>query len=651
MKIISKIIIVCAISISLSVSALAASKLPVVEIFGKNYYVYVVKKGDSLFGISRDYGWNYEQLSQLNPQAVSPLQKGMKIYYPTEENNSAAVKKNSSVLSGDEAVRPLCHVVKRGETVYAISRMYGIPVDLIFELNPGSKKGINEGQTLRLSGQNPTETQDNAAYYTIRKGDTLYGVAKAHLTSVAAIMKSNPGVSEKNFKAGDTIKLPKRGTGIKRVTRKVEEEKLTSFSTYKVDKKDTWDTIAEKTGVDKADIINANGGGTDKPKKKSFISIPNIETTTIEKTIVAEDPRELTDEGLAEIYDSIHGIADTNNAREFKVALLLSEPASRKDLEFTRGFLTGVDKMKHLPTKLNVTVIDGNRNSTDVLTELSDVDPDLLFLTTEKGIPAYLSEYAEVSQTPIVNTFDVKNDLYTRNPYIIQLLTPSNYFNEEIAAKVRKDYGDYTLLLAGNADEGDHIAEAVREAWSGSVVKTVSIDDLSRYPFRDNERYLIYGYPTKKDDVSVLMDAIKDAKNLSPLTEIAVLGRPSWIVYDESELEDKFHAANVLIPSRFYYDKDSNGVRVFENYYRSLFDRAPAKSFPVYACVGYDASLYFISGLNDVEFDINALGASRSGAQSDFELYRPGNWTGMLNPVVYLVRFTPYNTIEKISVK
>ena len=634
--------------ISLSVSALASPKLPVVEILGKNYYVYVIKKGDSLFGISREYGWNYDQLQQLNPKAVSPLEKGMKIYYPANDTPQPEAAVASSV---DEVAQPLSHIVKRGETVYAISRMYGIPVDKIYELNPGSKNGIREGATLLLAEESRKDPQDNAEYYTIKKGDTLYGVAKDHYTTVAAIMKMNPGVSEKNFKADEVIRLPKRGTGVKSVTRKVEEERLTSFSTYKVEKKDTWDTIAEKTGVDKSDLIEANGGRVDKPKNKSLITIPNIETSTVEKTVVEEDPRELTNEGIAEIYDSVHGIADTNNAREFKVALLLSEPASRKDLEFTRGFLTGVDRLKRLSTKLNVVVIDGNRNSTEVLNELSDVDPDLLFLTTEKGIPAYLSEYAEVSQTPMVNTFDVKNELYTRNPYIIQLLTPSNYFNDEIAAKIKMDYDDYTLLYAGTADEGDQLASAIKDALPTSKVKSVSVESLSQYPFRDDEKYLIYGYPTKKDDVAALLDAVKEAKSLSPLTEIAVIGRPSWIVYDENAMEERFHSANVLIPSRFYYDKNSIEARKFENSYKSLFDRTPAKSFPVYACVGYDASLYFIEGLAEAEFDINALNSSKSGVQSDFELYRPGNWTGMLNPIVYLVRFTPYNTIEKIEVK
>ena len=120
MKIISKFLMICALMIS-SVSANAAPSLPVVEILGKNYYVYEIKKGDSLFGISRAYGWDYDQLQQLNPKAVSPLQKGMKVYYPAEEDAAKTQKVSNKKMQED--CHKLTHIVKRGETVYAISRM------------------------------------------------------------------------------------------------------------------------------------------------------------------------------------------------------------------------------------------------------------------------------------------------------------------------------------------------------------------------------------------------------------------------------------------------------------------------------------------------------------------------------------------------
>ncbi|KAL8850882.1 MAG: hypothetical protein Q9221_004195 [Calogaya cf. arnoldii] len=44
--------------------------------------------------------------------------------------------------------------------------------------------------------------------YTIKKGDTLFEIAKAHNTSVAAIEKLNPGLNPKTLQIGQVIQLP-----------------------------------------------------------------------------------------------------------------------------------------------------------------------------------------------------------------------------------------------------------------------------------------------------------------------------------------------------------------------------------------------------------------------------------------------------------
>ncbi len=636
------------VTLSVSFGALfAAPKLPVVEILGKNYYVYEIKKGDSLFGISREYDWDYTELQKLNPNAIAPLQKGMKIYYPVTENDDHVY--TPVVVPEETELTPVKHVVRRGETVYGISRMYKIPIETIYALNPSSREGIKENEILKLQTEVKEENDSNTPeYYTIKSGDTLYRLAKTYNTSVAAILKKNPGISEKNFRAGETIRLPERGTGIRKTIKTVEEERLASFSTYKVEKKDTWESIAEKTGVDKEELKEANKEFGDKPKNKALVSIPNIDTISVERVVIEEDPRELTAEGIAEIYEDVHGLSDSIQNGSVKVALVLSEPTSRKDLEFSRGFLAGIDRIKRGKIKIELSIIDGNRPSSEVLENLSEFEPDILFLTTEKGIPTYLSEYAEISQTPMVNTFDVKNELYTRNPYVIQLLTPSNYFNDEIASRVKSDYSDYTLVFVGEEESGDQLAAALKDDWNKVI--SLSIEDLSSFRMSESGKYLFYGNPSKKDQIESLLSGIIELRNTNPLSEIIVLGRPSWIVFDDT-MEEQFHKCNVLLPSRFYYDKDSTEGRRFASAYTSLFDRTPAKSYPMYAGVGYDAAHYFIEGLAKSGRDMNMMGASRSGAQSDFDLYRPGNWTGFMNPTVFLVRFTPFNTIEKIVVK
>lgn len=630
-----------------TIIAEAAPKLSTVEIIGEKYYVYETKKGDSMFGISRRFGWDDGVLQKLNPSAISPLSKGMKIYYPVKDNPSVTTVPAEGI--GSLEMTPLKHLVKRGETVYQISRIYNIPIDRIYKLNPSARDGIKEGELLTLNESEGEPLPDKPVYYTVKKGDTLFGLARARNTTVAAIMKQNPGISASNFKVGDVIKLPAEGTGVKMVTEKVESKNIDSFSTYKAEKNDTWSTISDKTGTDEADLRAANQG-INIPKKNAIIAVPEVHIDTLEREVPEEDPRESTSEGIVEIYEDVHNIVDSEMQRGVKIALLLTEPSARRDLEFTRGFLTGVDKLKHSNGKISVKVMDATRNSSDLLTDLESFFPNLFFTLTEKSLPSFLAEYSEISQTPMVNVFDVKDETYTKNPYVVQLLTPSAYFNEEVAGYIYDRYGEYQLIFIGDEDS-DQLGASLSGMWDKNKVSTLTREGLLNKDFGDGTvKYILYGNVTSKGDISSMLETIAEVKQKYPLADINVLGRPNWIVHD-SALEEEFHAADVLIPSRFYFDKSEAGAKTFISMYKSLYGHGPIKSFPLYAAVGYDCALYFIEEMLENGNDINAFGHSSASVQSDIQLNRLSNWSGMINPCVYLVRYTPYDSIDKIVVR
>ena len=132
----------------MAIAMTGAEKLPVVEVLGRQYYVYEIKKGDSLFGVARKFGWDDKEIARLNPTATSPMQKGAKIYYPVEEKGKVANPVKTTPENLQQS--PLKHTVQRGETVYSISKMYGIPVTTIYNLNPSSKQGIKAGEELTL---------------------------------------------------------------------------------------------------------------------------------------------------------------------------------------------------------------------------------------------------------------------------------------------------------------------------------------------------------------------------------------------------------------------------------------------------------------------------------------------------------------------
>ncbi len=107
----------------------------------------------------------------------------------------------------------------------------------------------------------------------------------------------------------------------------------------------------------------------------------------------------------------------------------------------------------------------------------------------------------------------------------------------------------------------------------------------------------------------------------------------------------------MLIPSRFYMDKDDLPVEEFNAYYNDIFDRQLMKSFPSYGAVGYDTAKYFLTGLSQTRGDFNSLPEGKNLLQSYYTLKRPSNWSGLVNSGVFILRHRPFGDVEKIIVK
>ena len=85
------------------------------------------------------------------------------------------------------------HVVKHGETLYSISRLYNLTVDELCNLNNISKETLLEKeQSLRVVNFSKSATNfSNASYHIVKKEDTLYNIAKRYGLSVPKLKELN----------------------------------------------------------------------------------------------------------------------------------------------------------------------------------------------------------------------------------------------------------------------------------------------------------------------------------------------------------------------------------------------------------------------------------------------------------------------------
>lgn len=155
---------------------------------GSDYYV--VKKGDSLWSIARTYGLTVEKLKSLNNLSSNTLNIG-----------DVLLIKSDSTNSNDEVDGYEYYTVVKGDSLYSIARKYNLTVDELKSMNNLSSNTLSIGQKLIIG----KTTYSNV--YIVKKGDTLYSIARNYNTTVDEIKKAN-NLSSNSLSIGQELVIP-----------------------------------------------------------------------------------------------------------------------------------------------------------------------------------------------------------------------------------------------------------------------------------------------------------------------------------------------------------------------------------------------------------------------------------------------------------
>jgi len=102
--------------------------------------------------------------------------------------------------------------VKSGDTLSDISKKVGVSVQQIKENNNLQSSKLKANQILNISTSKPSkqtaQPQTKRSYYTVKKGDTLYGISQKTRVPLKSLMALNP-LNSKNLKPGQKIVLDK----------------------------------------------------------------------------------------------------------------------------------------------------------------------------------------------------------------------------------------------------------------------------------------------------------------------------------------------------------------------------------------------------------------------------------------------------------
>lgn len=158
------------------------------------------------------------------------------------------------------------YTVKKGDTLYSISKKQNIPIDTIIKLNNLTSSNLEIGQQLKLKSDSNNSSNKNQ--YIVQRGDTLYSLALKYNTTVDKLRKLN-NLNTNTLTIGQILVLP-------------IETDIDEYDIYVAKKGDSLWSISRKFNIDINDLIELNNLKDLTLQKNQSILVPkqqeNIET-------------------------------------------------------------------------------------------------------------------------------------------------------------------------------------------------------------------------------------------------------------------------------------------------------------------------------------------------------------------------------------
>lgn len=212
-----------------------------------NMFMYTVQPGDSLYKIAKKYNTTVQAITNLNNLKNTNLSIGQILRIP-----EMYTPENEMVLPNFKS-----YTVKAGDNLYTIAQENNISVEQIIKDNALTNNTLNIGQMLKIRinaneeieecigpDYTPPTSDSPTVIYTVKKGDNLYNIAKTFNTSINAIVNTN-NLTNTNLSIGQKLKIP--GT-----------QNVQQTQTYIVKKGDNLYSIARRFNTTVTNIKNKN---------------------------------------------------------------------------------------------------------------------------------------------------------------------------------------------------------------------------------------------------------------------------------------------------------------------------------------------------------------------------------------------------------
>jgi LysM repeat protein len=611
---------------------------------GKVYYIHVVEPGQTLYAISRAYNISQKEIAIENPGVMSGLQLGQALKIPVTPSLEKEI--DTSGLDELESEGKV-HVVRAGETLFSIAKMYGTDEESILLANPGLEAdNLRQGQAILIPDlakehQESVFNEEGFVYHKVKRRETLYSIAKFYEVTVEDIRNANPELGWGGPKTGQVIRIP---------LPQVVDHPNIFLDTIPPDTVQTviLDTIREPYTYGELEY------GRDELNRTFRVAF-----------FIPFDFQE--PEPLDSLIKDIKSEARKNRIIE-RYMMEQRIPQSVNFLEFFEGSLLALDSLSRAGMKVDVRFFDTKRSMDrmlSILAEESLQDFDLFigpfYLFNLELVSAYCQEHRIPLVTPFYNELDLVNE----NPYLFQV-SPSMEEEYRQAARLVASKYRYNIVYVR---EQDSLNIERHEYFKGLIFSGIE-------NYRPSEPVVFKEVVLEMGETEEIIHSLSpDRKNLVVIPtgnqalastvisslffqsgnyDIEVLGTPYWTEFTSIDFR-YYHTLNLIFYSSFWVDYTDPHTEQYLSKFRAVYrdePRSTSRKGMNFGIIGYDITFYFLNALrlhgNHFILELDQYEPELIQGPLRFERVSPAG--GYENRNVDFYQFNPDMEIQQIEV-
>ncbi|HTA83398.1 MAG TPA: LysM peptidoglycan-binding domain-containing protein [Bacteroidia bacterium] len=569
------------------------------------------------------------------------------------------------------------HIVKKGETVYGLSKDYNVAArDIVME-NPKAMEGISAGDTLRiplasastaLPEASGDKTQGGYIYHKVVAKETLYSLSKQYNTRISLLDSLNPDLKAKGLLVGQNLKIPAPHSA--------------SQQTVQTPTPVVTPTI---TPVQKTIVQTAPSKDTAKERQafKNLVNQQHIDTT--KKQVVNNQPIIMPPKPVLTQTVTPTPIAVVDRAKlknKYNVALIMPFTSENADTIKMNRLLDGTEQLP-LYSQISSDFYQGTMIALDSLEKKGvSVDLHLYNITSTADTSAYrldsilkdpafalsdliigppstahfkkVAAYAAMHNIPIVSPIVSDNVVVQTNAFASKV-TPSSVTEiEKMADFVTAHYSKSNVILLHHRDAADEVYfENFKKRYTANMQVYGEKDSVTVADYSDNLEIMGKKIQPNKNNVIVVpyQGASFVAKLVNRLANskyadddsIVLFGMHNWLNNDNLDMAD-LDTLNFHFPSNDYVNYSDSCTKGFIRTYRSNFYTEPS----YYACQGFDIAYFYIGLLGKYGTDMqNHLSDTKyNGVHTCIDMKRVGDTGGYDNSAIYILEYKNYAVLR-----